>query len=167
MRRLEGLLASSIEQAGAFLRDAFQMPEHSLSARQLVQYLRGVPTVAFATVTAGGEPRVAPIGALFYRGRFHIPTVMSAARTRHVLRRSAVSLTCFGDVDVAVIVHGAATAIGEDHPEFATIEEIHRSETGESVRNWGKQGEGVFLRVEADRLYTYARYPEALPEGDA
>jgi hypothetical protein len=167
MRRLEELLARSIEQAGPFLRRSFQMPEHSLSARQLVHHLQGVPTVAFATVTARGEPRVAPIGALFVRGRFHIPTVESAARTRHVLQQPAVSLSYQEGTDVGIIVHGTATVIGEGHREFAMLEEIHRALIGESVSAWGSGAEGAFLRVEANRFYTFARYPERLPDGEA
>ena len=75
LRRLQTLLDRSIEGAGGFLRDSFGMPEHSLGAAELVRFLRGIRNVTLATVTRGGEPRVAPIGALFFRGRFHGPTV--------------------------------------------------------------------------------------------
>lgn len=70
LARLERLLASSIEQAGEFLRRAFEMPDHSLSASQLCAYLDGQPVVALGTTTAAGEPRVAPVAAVFYRARF-------------------------------------------------------------------------------------------------
>src|SRR4051794_4490794 len=105
MQRLRALLERSIARAGAFLRRSFEMPEHSLSAEQLVSYLVGIQNVALATVTAKGEPRVAPIGALFYRGRFHIPTVATAARTRMIAARPAVSLTHYVGNDLAVITH--------------------------------------------------------------
>ena len=39
--------------------------------------------------------RIAPIGSLLYRGDIYIPTVATAARTRHVMKRPAVSLTLF------------------------------------------------------------------------
>lgn len=61
---LQALLDRSIEQAGAFLRQSFQMPNHSLSARQLIHVWQGMQTIALATVTRNGEPRVAPIGAI-------------------------------------------------------------------------------------------------------
>src|SRR5690349_17465632 len=73
--QLQAILDQSIEKAGSFLRSSMEMPEHSLSATQLVNYLQGNQTVAFATVTAKGEPRIAPIGSFFYRGHFYIPTV--------------------------------------------------------------------------------------------
>jgi uncharacterized pyridoxamine 5'-phosphate oxidase family protein len=160
MERLQALLDRSVERAGAFLRSSFEMPEHSLSAEQVTRYLQDIQNVAFATTTAKGEPRVAPIGSLFYRGRFHIPTVATAARTRMVRARPAVSLTHFVGDDLAVIVHGSATVIPTDHPEFAMIEEMQRAARGSSVRDWG---EGVYLRVEAETFVTFARYPEQFP----
>jgi hypothetical protein len=106
LRQLQELLDRSVERAGDFLKSAFQMPDHSLSAGQLVRHLRGVCHVALATTTQRGEPRVAPIHALFYRGRFHVPTVATAARARHVAQRPAVSLTYYEGSDLAVIAHG-------------------------------------------------------------
>lgn len=163
MERLGALLNRSIERAGAFLRSSFEMPEHSLSAEQLVRYLQGIENVAFATVTAKGEPRVAPIGSLFYRGRFHIPTVATAARTRMIAARPAVSLTQYVGNDLAIIAHGTATAIPADHADFAALEAMQRASSGSSVHDWG---EGVYLRVEAETLVTFARYPEQFPSMD-
>jgi len=127
MERLQALLDRSIERAGAFLRSSFEMPEHSFSAEQLVRYLQGNQTVAFATVTAKEEPRIAPIGSLFFRGRFYIPTVATAARTRMVSARPAVSLTHFIGNDVAIIAHGNATTIPADHADFAALEAMQRA----------------------------------------
>src|SRR5689334_6003061 len=106
--QLQAILDQSIEKSGSFLRSSMEMPEHSLSATQLVNYLQGNQTVAFATVTAKGEPRIAPIGSFFYRGHFYIPTVASAVRTKHIQKRPGVSLTCFAGDGLAIIVHGTA-----------------------------------------------------------
>jgi hypothetical protein len=157
MERLQALLSRSIERAGAFLRRSFEMPEHSLSVGQLVQYLQGIQNVALATVTAKGEPRVAPIGSLFYRGQFHIPTVATAARTRMIAAHPAVSLTHYAGIDLAIIAHGNATLIPADHADFAALEAMQRGASGSSVKDWS---EGVYLRVEAESLVTYAHYPE-------
>jgi nitroimidazol reductase NimA-like FMN-containing flavoprotein (pyridoxamine 5'-phosphate oxidase superfamily) len=157
LESLQALLDRSIEQAGSFLRESFQMPEHSLSALQLVGHLDDIVTVALATVTATGEPRVAPTGALFYRGRFYIPTVAGAARTRHVRTRPLVSLTHYTGNGLAVIVHGRATIIPPGQPEFDVLESLHRELAGVSVREWG---EGVYLQVDPDMVYTYAREPK-------
>lgn len=161
LAELDALLHDSMERAGSFLRSSFEMPEHSLSALQLCRHLTGIQTVAFATVTALGEPRVAPIGAFLYRGKFYIPTTMEAARVRHVQRRPAVSLTRFDGIDFAVIAHGTAAVLGEDHPDFNVLEGIQRAESGASVREWGT---GAFLRVEAISFYTYARFLDHIRE---
>jgi Pyridoxamine 5'-phosphate oxidase len=159
---LQALLDRSIAQAGPFLRDSFQMPEHSLTAAQLVVYLQGIQNVALATTTARGEPRVAPIGSLFYRGHFCIPTVAAAARARHIAQRPAVSLTHYVGDDLAIIVHGRATALPPDHPEFAAIEQLQRAANGQSPRDWGA---GIYLRADADSIFTFARYPEQFSAG--
>jgi hypothetical protein len=154
--QLQQVLSQSIEHAGAFLRASFEMPSHSLSARQLVRYLAGLHTVAFATTTAKGEPRVAPTGALFYRGAFYIPTVASAVRTRQVRQRPGVSLTLYDRNQVAIILHGSAHVLTPDDPVFTHVEELHRQVSGTSVRAWG---EGVYLQVVAKAFYTYRRDP--------
>lgn len=159
--QLQHLLDHSIAQAGAFLRDSFQMPTHSLSARQLTTYFDCIKNVALATVTATGEPRVAPIGALLVRGQFMIPTVATAARTRHLQQRPAVSLTHFVESNLAIICHGQATVLRSDDPAFTLFDAVYRAITGDSPLSWGA---GVYLQIEAHQLYTYARYPERFPE---
>lgn len=151
---LQALLERSIDAAGPFLRSAFQIPACSMTAAEVVAALEGTPIVSFATVTRAGEPRVAPTGALFWRGRFHIPTVMEAARTRHIRRNPAVSLTWYDGVDRAMIVHGRAVPLGVDHADFATLDALFSAYSGESVSNWG---EGAFLRVDAETFFTFER----------
>src|SRR5438034_5507704 len=121
IERLQALLDSSIERAGAFLRRSFQMPQHSLTAQELVECWQDVQTVALATVTTRGEPRIAPIGSLLYRGDIYIPTVATAARTRHIMKRPAVSLTLFRANELAIIVHGSVTIMSRDHADFETL----------------------------------------------
>jgi Pyridoxamine 5'-phosphate oxidase len=162
IQKLQDVLDQSIEQAGAFLRESFEIPDHSLSARQLVHLWQGVQTVAFATATQKGEPRVAPIGALLLRGRFYIPTVAQAVRTGHILRRPAMSFTYYQEHGLAVIVHGEAEIIRPDHPDFPAVEAFQREMSGHSVQDWG---EGVFLQVIPRTIYTYARFPEHYLEG--
>jgi hypothetical protein len=156
MQRLQVLLDVSIEAASPFLRSSFEMPEHSLSAAQLTTYLQGALTVALATVTARGEPRVAPIGALFLHGSFYVPTVAQSTRARHLARRPGTSLTYFEGNDLAVIAHGHATIITADHAAFGELDAAQVEHGKQSVREW--QGHGVYLHLDAARIYTYARH---------
>ena len=164
IERLQALLDSSIERAGAFLRRSFQMPHHSLTAQELVNCWQDVQTVALATVTTRGEPRIAPIGSLLYRGDIYIPTVATAARTRHIMKRPAVSLTLFRENELAIIVHGYATIISRDHADFEALENLLYAATHTKAGEWG---EGVYLHIQAEAIYTYNNHPhrpiESLP----
>jgi len=164
IERLQALLDNSIERAGAFLRRSFQMPEHSLTAQQLIDCWLDVQTVALATVSTRGEPRITPISSLLYRGDIYIPTVATAARTRHIMKRPAVSLTLFRENELAIIVHGSATIISPDHADFETLETLLYASTHTKAGEWG---EGVYLHIQAEAIYTYNRYPhrpiESLP----
>jgi ribosomal protein S18 acetylase RimI-like enzyme/general stress protein 26 len=156
IERLQALLDHSIERAGAFLRRSFQMPEHSLTAQQLIECWLDVQTVALATVTTRGEPRIAPISSLLYRGEIYLPTVATAARSRHVMKRPAVSLTLFREDELAIIVHGKAVIISADHADFETLESIFYESTQTRAGEWG---EGVYLHIQAEAIYTYNRHP--------
>jgi len=158
---LQVLLDRSIEQAGSFLRQSFQMPAHCLFARQLVHYWQGVQAIALATVTSKGEPRVAPIGAWLFRGRFYIPTVATAVRSKHVMHHPAISFTSYQGNDLAIIVHGDATIIQPDHPDFIAVETFQLERSGHCVREW--EG-GLFLKISPQMLYTFARSPDQYPE---
>ncbi len=164
IERLQALLDNSIERAGTFLRRSFQMPEHSLSARQLIDCWQNVQTVALATVTTKGEPRIAPVSALLYRGEISIPTVATAARTRHIMKRPAVSLTLFRENELAIIVHGHAAIVSPDHADFETLEDLLYAYTHTKAGEWG---EGIYLHIRAEAIYTYNRHPhrpsESLP----
>jgi Pyridoxamine 5'-phosphate oxidase len=158
LERLQALLDRSVEGAGPFLRSSFQMPEHSLSAAQLVAHLQGSLTVALATTTAGGEPRVAPINALFAHAAFCVPSVAQAARTRHLLARPAASLTYFEGNDLAVIAHGHVTVIADGDPAFGELDALQVAAGKESPTGWS--GDAVYLRLAAETLFTYAREPQ-------
>jgi hypothetical protein len=154
IEELQRLLDVSIDRASGFLRTSFQMPERSLSAGQLADRLQGLRTVALATSTSRGEPRVAPIGAYFLRGHFHVPTVAESSRARHLLRRPDASLTYFEGTEFALIAHGSVEMIDETEPRFEELDAVQVEIGGSSVRAWG--GTAVFLRLRCRALFTYS-----------
>jgi hypothetical protein len=158
---LDDVLRRSIDSAGPYLRSSFQMPEHSLAGAQLVRRLDGIAWVALATVTAKGQPRVAPIGALFRHGRFCAPILTKAARARHLRRNPAASLSLYEGSDFAVIVHGGGRLALVDDPWFDELEGAQREAGDGSVLDWGPREEAAFVVVEPDQMYTYARDPAA------
>jgi hypothetical protein len=159
---LQDVIDRSIERAGPYLRESFQMPDHSLSAAQLTRHLTGKDwTIVLATVTSKGEPRVTPIGAIFHEGRFNVPILKTAARVKHVRRNPAVSATLFDGIDFACIVHGTARVLGIGDEGFDPLVEWQRGlNDGRCVLDWGPPEQAAFLTVDPDLLFTFARHPE-------
>lgn len=159
--RLQALLDDSAKNAGPHLRSTFGIPDHTLSAAQLVRYLDKPRSVALATVSARNEPRVTPVDAVFHDAAFHIPTVVTAARIKHIARRPAVSLTHWSSGDIAIIVHGTATVLDAGHADFPELEKLYHASWWRPVR---AQGDGVYVRVTADRMFAWAddvaNYPD-------
>ena len=159
---LQGLLDRSMGNAGPHVRSIFGR-EHWLSARQVCLYLQGVKQVAAATVTSKGEPRVAPMDAAFFHGRFYLSTDVKSLRARHLAKRPAVSVTYFEGADLVIIAHGRAVFVKEGEPEFPALD-------GEWVKAYGKSVPEVsttvrFIRVDPSVMLAYAFNPERFREG--
>jgi uncharacterized pyridoxamine 5'-phosphate oxidase family protein len=161
LRELQALLDRTFARANPHLA-AIVKPERRLNARQVAYYLQGTKHVAFATVNAKGEPRVAPLDGVFIRGRFTVSTGGRAARLEHLRANPACSAAHMdGDV-VGIVVHGRATIIGRDDPGVDGIEPVWREIYGSSPFEWG---EGVvFMRIEPSSMWAYAFHPENFPE---
>ncbi|MEP6661597.1 MAG: pyridoxamine 5'-phosphate oxidase family protein [Acidimicrobiales bacterium] len=122
---LQRLLDESAASAGGHLHSIFD-EEHRVSAEQLVGLLAGVNVLDVATVTARGEPRVAPVDGLFYRGHWWFGSSPESARFRHLRQRPAVSACHTRGEEFAVIVHGRATVIDiEDVAHAAFVDFLH------------------------------------------
>ena len=115
---LQRLLDASLAGAGAHLRAIFD-EAHRLPASELAGALDGINVLDVATVTATGEPRVAPVDGIFYRGRWYFGSSPESARFRHLRRRPAVSACLTRGESLAVIVHGEAALISLDDPVHA------------------------------------------------
>ncbi len=159
--RLQVILDASAASADGLLRQTFDPAGHLLSARQLARYFDRARGVALATVTAKGEPRVAPVGAVFHRATLHIPTAEHAKRVAHIRRRPAVSVTHFVLSSIAVIVHGQATLVGRADPDVAVLDTLH--DGGEWWRDLRSRGAGIYIRIEPEHVYAWAANPSEFP----
>lgn len=79
LRWLKALMDATYARANAN-KTAIVKPERRLSAAQVVAYLQGLEHVAFGTINARGEPRVAPLDGHFVHGRFTLSTGRGSAR---------------------------------------------------------------------------------------
>jgi len=161
IRELQALLDRTFARANPHLAGIVK-PERRLNARQIVRYLQGTKHVAFGTVNAEGEPRVAPLDGVFIRGRFTVSTGGRAARLEHLRRNAACSGAHMdGDV-VGIVVNGRATIIGREDTGADEIEPVWREIYGSSPFEWGKGV--VFMRIEPSSMWAYAFHPENFPE---
>ena len=80
---------------------------------------------------------------------------MEVEHLGHLARRPGVSVTYYEGRAMAVIVHGHAAAVAPGEEPFEEIEAIRRAAGGQSILEWS--GDPIFLRVEPDVVYTYAK----------
>lgn len=151
---LQGVLDQSVAGASPWMRESFEMPDHTLKASQLVRYFAQVRDAALATVTPRGEPRVAPLGVLLSDGRFYVPTVAHASRVRHIATNPAVSLTHSINNAIAVIAHGSAKVVPDSTDEFARVDRLNPQ--ARWWRDVQARGIGIYLRIDATHIYAWA-----------
>jgi uncharacterized pyridoxamine 5'-phosphate oxidase family protein len=117
LARLQELLDASYARAGSHLREIWG-EETRLDARPLCAELAGVQVLDLATVTPRGEPRVAPVDGLFFRGSFWFGSAESSQRFRNIRANPAVSGAVTRGLETfLVLVHGHAVETDPRGPE--------------------------------------------------
>ena len=113
---LQHLLDTSYARAGVHLRSIWGS-ETRLDADAVSEELAGVQILDLATVTQRGEPRVAPVDGLFFRGHFWFGSAENSARFRNIRANPAVSgVVTRGLETFLIIVHGRAVEIDPRGP---------------------------------------------------
>jgi nitroimidazol reductase NimA-like FMN-containing flavoprotein (pyridoxamine 5'-phosphate oxidase superfamily) len=127
--------------------------ERRLSGEQLDQYLRRRAFAVIGSGRADGRPHAA-ISAFAHQGTtFWLPTATGSVRERNVAGQPWVTLVItHGDrgEHVVVIVEGPATIVPRD--------EVPADARAQARGDWA----GRWLRVEAERLLSYAAEEAAL-----
>lgn len=117
LQALQQLLDGSYERAGSHLRSIWGQ-ETRLDAEQTSAELTGVQVLDLATVTPRGEPRVAPVDGLFFRGHFWFGSAEDSMRFRNIRTNPAVSgVVTRGLETFLVIVHGRAVETDPRGPD--------------------------------------------------
>ncbi len=153
LRELQRLLDESYAAAGRHLRSIFT-EETRLTAAELSELLPGVQVLNLATVTAAGEPRVAPVDGLFYRGRFWFGSAHDSARFRHIRRRPSVSAAHTRGEELAVIVHGSAHEIDTSSADNGGFRDYLSDVYGREWDEWG--GTAPYARIDAAKMFTFS-----------
>ena len=137
VRDLQALIDRTFARANPHLARIVK-PERRLSARQVVRYLQGTKHVAFGTVNERGEPRVAPLDGVFFRGRFTVSTGAEAARLRHLRANPACSAAHMDGDTIGIVVHGHVAIIGRGDDGVEEIEPVWRDIYGSSPFEWAR-----------------------------
>jgi hypothetical protein len=117
LSELQRLLDASYRRAGSHLRSIWG-EETRLDAGALAEELTGVQVLDLATVTPTGEPRVAPVDGLFFRGHFWFGSAGNSFRFRNIRANPAVSGAITRGLETfLVIVHGTAVETDPRGPE--------------------------------------------------
>ena len=153
LTRLQQLLDESHSSAGPHLKNIFS-EERRVSAADLPARLPGVQVLALATVTASGEPRVAPVDGHFSRGEFWFGSSSRSMRFRHIRARPAVSGTVTHGEEFAVVVHGTAVEIDVSAPEHKGFRDYLIEVYGPEWETW--YGEvPPYARIEPVKMFTF------------
>jgi general stress protein 26 len=163
---LQGLLDESNARGGAHLRSIFT-EERRLRAREVSELLMGMQLLVLGTVTAKGEPRVAPVDGHFHRARFYFGSSPDSARFTHLRARPAVSATHIRGEELAVVIHGTAAILDMRAPENVGFKEQMKETYGARPdfmayldQHFGGDWEGWFsgptyARIDPTSMFTF------------
>lgn len=160
---LQELLDTSVNRSTSHLRAIVTPGERTLSAEQLVQVATGMCTLALATVTRTGEPRVSGVDGHLLHGRWVLGTDPSAAKARHLRARPAVSVAYLRGEELGVFTHGHARPLnpqdGPEDPRWPKTLGYLRGHYGPEAFVWT---DVIFYLIEPTWMVVYSPDPAAL-----
>jgi Pyridoxamine 5'-phosphate oxidase len=151
---LDALLAASMRAATEHLRNIMDQPTRSLTGREVAKLLTGMKTLALATVSRSGEPRISGVDGHFLHGRWVFTTSGRAAKARQLRQRPAASAAHINGDDLGVYAHGRVEFLDPANPDFAGIEEHLTAHYGSSPSSWGD--DIAYLRLQPHWMVGYA-----------
>jgi general stress protein 26 len=141
---LQQLLDRSLARASEHLRSIIR-PGRAVPARDLVDRLTGMRTLALSTVSAAGRPRISGVDGHLLRSRWTFTTSASAVKAADLTKRPAVSAAYLEGDTFGVFTHGDAEFLDESHPDRTWIEEHLTRHYGTSPSTWGP--DIVYIRI--------------------
>ena len=156
---LQDLIDRSLARTRPHMRAIVHPGKYSLNAKQVVKLLDGLKTIAVAAPAPNGDPLVAPMDGWFLHGKFYFSSAGDAVRIRGLRKRPRASIAYFEGERFLINAHGRAELMFKEHPDVAEIDAVFRDHYGSSAFDWSD--EGVYVRLDADRFYTYSRTPDS------
>jgi hypothetical protein len=161
---LQALLDRSWEAGGPHLRQIITQ-DRRLSASEVTGRLSGMTLLVLSTATADGRPIGGPVDGVFYRGSFHFGSSPESVRLRHIRSRPFVSATHLPGESLAVTVHGRAVPVDikTDLGFRRTVLDIYTPRYGADWETSFLDAGPAYLRIEADRMFTFFMDDESPP----
>jgi hypothetical protein len=159
--QLQSLIDRSHARIGTHMGNITDPDQYALNAQQVVRLLDGMHTVAVAAPAPNGDPLVAPMDGWFLHGRFYFSSAGNSIRIRGLRKRPRASIAFFDGERFLVNAHGPVVLLEQGNPDVAEIDEVFRKHYGESAFEWGEGT--LYVRLDADRFFTYSRTPEDFP----
>ena len=133
---LQQVLDASAAASGDHLRSAFSQ-QNRPSAEELASALAGIIEVHFAVVTADGAPLVAPVDAIFFRGKVWIGLPPESVRARILGRGGDPPVSASYDTDaMSFIVHGTFREVPLGDPLRSAFDGVARRLYVERLGDW-------------------------------
>jgi len=165
LRSLQVLLDTSWAGSSTHLQSIVRPRERTLDAEQVVRVCRGMCTLAVATVTRRGEPRISAVDGHLLHGRWIIGTARRAAKARHLAARPGISATHLRGEQLGVFTHGVAVELNPEgtssDPAWPAIREYlvdHYAGDGDDPF-WD---ENVWYRIDPSWMVAYSPDPAGL-----
>lgn len=164
LAQLQRLLDDSLARATDHLRSIVVPGERTLTAAALSGVLTGMCTLAIATTTAAGEPRISAIDGHFWHGRWIFGTSRTAAKAVHLAARPAVSVAHLRGEELGVFTHGRARPLNPgagtpDDPGWPAILDYLAAHYGSSPLSWG---DVIYYRLDPEWMVAFAADPASL-----
>ena len=155
LEELRVVLERSYASAGEHLL-SIHSDQWRLGAEGIVERLTGMVILSLATVSSKGQPVVAPVDGMFYRGRFWFGSSPESVRAKHIKRNPKVSAAHIRGEELAVITHGTALEVDKTTERALGFRDYAISIYGKASIDHFWEGGAVYWELEPMKMFALA-----------
>lgn len=152
---LQAVLDRSYAHAGPHLL-SIHTDNWRLSAEQVVERLPGMVVLSLATASSRGDPVLAPVDGMFYRGRFWFGSSPDSIRAKHIKRNASVSAGHIRGEELAVIAHGTALEVDKSSERGLGFRDYAMSIYGKESIDHFWTGDALYWELEPRKMFAVA-----------
>jgi hypothetical protein len=155
LEELRAVLERSYASAGEHLL-SIHSDRWRLGAEQIVERLTGMVILSLATVSSKGQPVIAPVDGMFYRGRFWFGSSPASVRATHIKRNPNVSAGHIEGEQLAVIAHGTALEVDKAAERALGFRDYAITIYGKASIDHFWEGDAVYWELEPRKMFALA-----------